>query len=197
MKALGWIVVLIIIISIMLLFFYEWAPPANETDARTSVLEDLKSHYGETAEFEILSINENIQNEGEKGKYFTIKARVTINPETACPERIHLYYNYPEQGFVTQPPDYITKNCEICLGQPICQLIFNEEAVIASHTIEGTEKIKQYITQYPNAKPKVNPPTNGQENWIVLWSSENADFYYIVEISRNAELINISTSFKE
>lgn len=197
MKTLGWIVVLVIIISISLLFFYDWVPPITEKDAQTSVLEDLNAKYGDMAEYEIISINENFPIEEGKGKYFTIKARVTLNPESPCPERIHLYYNYPEQGFVTQPPDYITKNCEICLGQPICQLIFNEEAIIASHTIKGTEIVEQYLTLYPGAKANVIPPTNGQENWIVKWDAENSDFYYTVEISRNAELMNISTNFKE
>ncbi len=197
MNSIGWIVVLIIIASLFLLFFYEWAPPATEGDARTSVLEDLNAKYDGNAEYEILSINENTPIEGEKGKYFTIKTRVTLNPESSCPERIHLYYNYPEQGFVTQPPDYITKDCEICIDQPTCQLIFNEEAIIASHIIKGTDDITQYLTQYLDAKATVSAPTTEQENWIVTWDSTSADFYYIVELTRNAELINISTNFKE
>ena len=197
MKILVWIVVLVIIMAFVLLFVYVQSPKTTEENAEIYVLEDLKAEYGEDANFEIISINENPSIEEGKGKYFTIKARVTLYPDSSCPERIHLYYNYPEQGFVTQPPDYITKNCKICIDQPTCQLIFNEEAIIASHTIEGTENVKQYITQYPNAKATVSAPTNGQDNWLVEWDSEEADFYYIVEISRNAELINISTSFKK
>ncbi|MCC7552308.1 hypothetical protein KO317_01420 [Candidatus Micrarchaeota archaeon] len=197
MNTIGWIVSLLIIISVCLLFLYNWTSPLTEKDAETSVLEDLKAKYGNTAEFEIISIAENQPIEEGKGKYYTLKARVTVNPTSPCPERIHLYYNYPEQGFVTQPPDYITKNCEICVGQSICYLIFNEEAIIASHTIEGTENVKQYLDQYLNAKSNVKSPTNSQDNWIVEWNSETADFYYIVELTRNAELINVSTNFKE
>ncbi len=197
MNTIGWIVALLILVSICLLFFYDWSAPITEKDAETSVLEDLEAKYGEDAELEIISIAENQPVEEGKGKYFTIKARVTLSPSSKCPERIHLYYNYPEQGFVTQPPDYITKNCEICVDQPMCYLIFNEEAIIASHTINGTENVKQYLNQYPNAKSTISAPTNGQDNWIVTWDSDTSEFYYVVELTRNAQLIDVISEFKD
>ena len=196
MKTIGWIIVLLIIVGLFLLFVYKWGPETTEENAISFVYDDLEAKYP-NAEYEILYINENATTTDGKGKYFTIKAGVVDNSDPMCPERIHLYYNYPEQGFVTQPPDYITKDCNICINQPTCQLIYDEEAIIASHILEGTEAVHQYLEQYSDARPTVTPPPTGENEWIVTWDSPEADFYYVVYVSRDAQLIDVISEFKE
>jgi len=149
-----------------------------EGDATQFVLEDLHSKYPE-ADIEIITIKETENEDGEK--YFEIKAKVTDNPESACPERMHIFYHYPVQNFVTRPPEVITSGCEVC-EEPECILVFPEEAVIASHTFEGTAAVHHYISIYPDAAYDV---VETAEGWRVIWNSEDADFYYIVDIMKN------------
>ena len=98
-----------------------------------------------------MSIKKMVNEHGQK--YFEVKAKVTENPETKCPGRKHIFYNYPAQNFVPQPPEVITSNCAVCV-QGICTIAFPEEAVIASHTFAGTEAVQDYLLDYlmSNAK---------------------------------------------
>ncbi|MEM4359299.1 MAG: hypothetical protein QXT45_02090 [Candidatus Bilamarchaeaceae archaeon] len=149
-----------------------------EGDATKFVLEDLRSRYP-NADIEIISTKELTNEFGNR--YFEIKAKVTKSPHTPCPERVHIFYNYPVQNFVPQPQEIITSNCTVCY-EPGCVLIFPEEAVIASHTFPGTELVSGYISNNPNTLHSVSETKVG---WRVVWDSPNASYYYVVEILKD------------
>ena len=187
MKIVFWSVILLIFIVIGLVLISWNKPMQDREQAINFVMDDLEDKYP-NADYEILSI---IKNKTNGREFYNIKARVTFGADTPCPERIHVYYNYPEQGFVVHPPDQVVYNCKYCINQPNCVILFNEEAIIASHTLNGTNKIEDYIDKY-NAKPTVSYDKSN-EIWKVTWysDSDETNEYYIVNIFTNNTLKNI------
>jgi hypothetical protein len=116
-----------------------------------------------------------------------VKAKVTEDAESPCPQRTHIFYNYPVQNFVPQPTEIITSNCAVCTVG-LCTIAFPEEAIIASHSFSGTSAIAEYLLDYPNAVPSVNEK---DESWEIVWNSETADYYYLVDIHRNGTVISL------
>lgn len=154
-----------------------------EGDASNYVLDDLRTNYP-SADIEIISINEMTNQNGEQ--YFEVKAKVTEQPDSPCPERMHIYYNYPVQNFVPQPKQVITSNCEVCT-EGICTLAFPEEAVIASHTFPGTEDVQNYISDCPASLSA----SENRDSWIVKWDSASCDYFYEVELSKSGEVLSL------
>ncbi len=171
------LIVLILFIAGFVKFVELFKTNIVGADASKFVLEDLRSKYP-NAEMEIMSINEKTNNAGEK--YFEIKVRVTEDAFTPCPKRMHIYYNYPVQNFVPQPTEYITKNCTVCT-EGTCTIAFPEEAIIASHTLAGTEEVRQFI------KDRTVYPTVSEENnlWRVIWDSPSSIYYYVVTVEKD------------
>ncbi len=161
----------------------------QEADASKFVLEDLYSKYP-GADIEIMVIKELYNDQDEK--YYEIKAKVTENHLTACPERMHIYYSYPVQNFITQPNEYITSGCKVCT-EGICTIAFPEEAIIASHTFHGTEAVHEYVTTQ-NAVPSVTEDNN---DWVVTWDSAMSTEYYIVTIGKNGNIESAEEIAKE
>ncbi len=155
-----------------------------EADASNFVLEDLADKYP-GASTEVMSIRQKHTDSGNA--YFEVKARVTADAESPCPERMHIYYNYPEQNFVPQPTEVITQNCEVCT-EGICTLAFPEEAVIASHTFAGTEAVRSYLSRYTTALPQT---TENKDSWSVMWDTPLALKYYVVELDKDGSLLGI------
>jgi len=160
-----------------------------EADASKFVMEDLHSRYS-GADIEIITIRE-LKNDADE-KYFEIKARVTKNYLTPCPERMHIYYNYPVQNFVAQPTEHITRNCEVC-AEGTCTIAFPEEAIIASHTFAGTEDVHAY-TEKEAVYPSVS---EGEEQWTVTWDSPVITEYYVVVVSKSGEIVSVEEIQKE
>jgi len=180
-------IVALAIIAVLLWNFMPKIGDITVESAKGFVLDDLKHKYA-NAEYEILSVQE--ENATTSGKQYTVKARVTLNPDSACPERIHLYYNYPAQGYVSQPPDFITKDCQICGGAAECTILYKEEAVIASHTKPGTENVNAFIQQY-GAAPTVSR-NDATGVWAVVWKSNAATYSYEVKIAGNSAVISVN-----
>ena len=179
------IILLLVVIGILAMAIQFFKPEIVEADARLFVLEDLKTKYP-GADVGIMTVSEKTNAAGSK--YFEVKARVTKNGDGPCPERSHIYYNYPAQNFIAQPPDVITKDCQVCT-EGTCTIAFAEEAIIASHTFEGTDIIQSYIGDNPNAIPYVD---KGRESWNVSWISQDAEMYYVAEIHINGAVLNVS-----
>ncbi|MDD5171844.1 MAG: hypothetical protein PHF60_02295 [Candidatus ainarchaeum sp.] len=178
------IILLLIVIAVLIKLVEFFQINIIEADASNFVREDLHSKYP-LADIEVMTITPKYNENG--AKYFEVKARVTEEAETACPERLHIFYNYPAQNFVPQPPEVITHNCVVC-AQGICTIAFPEEAIIASHTFEGTSEVNSYIQSNGNAIPTV---TEKPDSWEVMWDSETADHYYVVSIHRNGEILGV------
>ncbi len=174
------LLVLIVLLMAVVEFFKE---NKDSADAKTFILEDLKQKYP-GSDIEIITTKEKFNQNNER--YYEIKAKVTINQSMPCPQRIHIYYNYPEQNFVPQTPEYITPNCEVCKTQS-CNLIFPEEAIIASHTLSGTKDVQTYIKFYKNASATV---IENATTWTVVWDDNSSSYGYIVKILKNGSVIN-------
>lgn len=154
----------------------------EQADASKFVEEDLKINYP-NADVAIMAVTDKINSEGKR--YFEIKAKVTNDPDGICPERTHIYYNYPVQNFVPQTPDYITKNCEVC-KTGTCVLSFEEEAIIASHTLQGTERIREYISKFSEAHSSAKDSGDG---WVIRWNSVAASGMEIeIKLSKNGSV---------
>ncbi len=189
-KELTVLVVLVVLIILLVKVVEFFKVNVVEADASKFVLEDLYSKYP-GADIEILVIKEKLNE--ENAKYFEIKAKVTTGALTPCPERMHIYYNYPVQNFVPQPKEYITRNCQVCT-EGTCTLAFPEEAIIASHTFEGTEDVHRFVTEKESAYPLVAENNN---DWVVTWDSPVSAEYYVVIVGKDGELISAEEIMKE
>lgn len=181
------LLLLVIVVLVKAIEFFEIN--IVEADASKFVLEDLHSKYS-TADIAIMTITPKYNEMGSQ--YFEVKARVTEGADTQCPERSHIFYNYPVQNFVPQPPEVITSNCVVCT-EGICTVAFQEEAIIASHTLAGTDAIKSYLRANPNAVPTV---TEKSDSWLVTWDSATANSYYIVDLHRNGSMLSVTALSK-
>jgi len=192
-------ILLVAVIAIILVFATLVPKPVQETDARKFVLEDLWSKYPNADNISIISADVIVSNQSA-AKYFTIKARVTQGLYSPCPDRRHLYYNYPEQGFVKQPDELVVSNCVICRNQPTCILLFEEEAIVASHTMPGTSEVQAYLQAHTDAKPAFSlvPEYKGSKDvWLVAWDSESApDSYSVALLKSNASVVEVSKAIK-
>lgn len=164
------IIIGLVVIGIVALWYAANKPQqTTEYDARNFVLNDAKTRFPE-AEVSVLSVN-------YTGNSWKIKVKATTSPDSECPERVHLYYDYPSMKFETQPPEYITKNCQVCINAPDCVLIFPEEALIASHTFPGTSQTAAFLRQHPGATGTAEfMETYGQQArvWYIQWKGGGA-----------------------
>lgn len=180
--------VALIFIAITLYFVIDFLRSSSEkTNVEEFIIEDLKTKHPNAEIFEIISME--IKFNDEEEQYYFVKARVTEGISTPCPIRIHYYYNYPEQNFVTQPPEYITTSeCKVCKVLP-CTLVFEEEAIIASHTADGTEEIHEFISENKNVYPVV---IEEYKSWRVFWYDSKGLDGYEVLLSVHGEVEEIN-----
>jgi len=172
------IILLLIVLSVALLILLAPADKQySEEDVRAMVLEDLENKYP-NADYGILYVNKSTD-------AWYIKAKVTLAYESPCPERIHLVYTYPETKFVPESPKYIIKDCKMpcILGTEGCVILYEEQAVVASHTLQGSELVHSFIMQHPNAKHQVTKQGN---YWIVLWYDKDESI--TVNISETGDI---------
>ena len=93
------IVALLLVIAVLVKLVEFFQVNVVEGDASKFVLEDLRNKYP-TADIAIMTITSKTNDNNQR--YFEVKARVTQDPDTPCPERSHIFYNYPAQNFVPQ-----------------------------------------------------------------------------------------------
>jgi len=187
MKTVALIALLAIVAFAAVYFvFSKPAYPLSEEGARSFFLEDLKEKYPGADVREIVEILPAAASDGSM--YYQLKARVTNGIATPCPERMHVFYDYPPKNFVAQPPEYITRGCKVCLDSPTCILAFPEEAIIASHTYNGTGEVAAFVKGNSDAKADalfldVFEGTPGA--WKVSWSSATNPVSYEVVLSKS------------
>ncbi|MEW6721678.1 MAG: hypothetical protein AB1324_00285 [Candidatus Micrarchaeota archaeon] len=178
------ILALILIIAVLVKLIEFFQVNVVESDASNFVLEDLQNKYP-GADTEIMTIEQKTNPSG--AKYFEVKARVTEDPGGPCPERTHIFYNYPAQNFIPQLPEAITRNCAVCT-EGLCTIAFPEEAIIASHTFPGTADVSSYLRAYPSAVPTV---TELADSWMIKWDDKDADHYFVMEIHREGSVLEV------
>jgi len=179
------IILLLVVIALLVKLIEFFQVNVVEADASNFVLEDLRTNYP-AADIAIMTITPKYNERG--ARYFEVKARVTEDAETPCPRRSHIFYNYPVQNFVPQTPEVITTNCAVCT-EGICTIAFPEEAIIASHTFPGTEKVHSYLTSKPDAVPNVK---ENEDSWTVVWRSDASITYYIVKVHRDGTIMLVT-----
>ncbi len=184
------IIIGLVILIALLLFFFPKPGTYDLSDAKGFVIEDLRSKYYDQdpdADIEILTSSETPEN-------YLLRAKVTLWPNSPCPERIHETYDLSADNinnFVTKPEEYITTGCRVCVNEPRCILAFKEEAIIASHTIDGTGDIRNFLTRYSDATPTAQllEFESVPEAWVVEWFSEEAGKSYFIALSKNESKI--------
>ena len=182
------LIILLAIVAFAAVYFVFLTPAAkvSEQDAKSFFLEDLQEKYPAADVREVMEIIPATASDGSP--YFQLKARVTNGLDTPCPERMHVFYDYPPKNFVAQPPEYITRGCRVCLDTPQCILAFPEEAIIASHTYNGTEKVAAFVNGNSDAEAQATAlDTYGNFSgvWIVGWSSASSGKGYTVVLSKS------------
>lgn len=192
---------LVLLIALFILLTPKPQPKPDKVTVKQIILEDLHNKYP-NANVGILSIAK--KTNGNNETYYNIKSLVVLNYKTPCPERMSIYYNYPDQNFVPQPPEYITKNCKVCVNE-LCTILYPEEAVIASHTFSGTESVAQFLEKNPDAKHTVSKVAGGNGTlWLVNWTSEtqgigvqlydNGTIEYVTSLVNLTNLTNSSSN---
>ncbi len=182
------VIVLLLLIVLLVKAVGFFQPNVQPADAANFVLQDLAVKYP-TANISILETTPMVNSQGEK--YFEVKAKVTEGVYTPCPVREHIYYDYPVQNFVPQPPDIVTDNCTVCTTGT-CILNFPEEAIIASHTFPGTEQVSSFI----NASQAVPSTEDLGTQWLVKWDSVSSPYYYTVLLDKGGEVLNVTQTQK-
>jgi hypothetical protein len=183
------ILLMLLVIAVLVKVIEFFQVNVVEADASNFVKDDLRSKYA-GADIEIMTITTKYNEQG--GKYLELKARVTEDPYSPCPERSHIFYNYPTQNFVPQPAEVITDNCKVCT-EGICNLAFPEEAIIASHTFKGTEDVATYLRLHPDATPTVMEKT---DSWEVVWDSPSAESTYTATLKKDGTVVKVAGSSK-
>lgn len=185
------IIVLFLLILALLVIAGPFFKITNDlSDVKSFVIEDLKTTYP-NAEIEIISTKEKTNDNG--GQYYEIKAKVIEGQGTPCPKRTHIYYNYPEQNFVPKTPEHVTSNCKVSCTEGTCNIVFPEEAIIASHTITDTEDVHAYLVAHPDMKATATESASG---WIVTWVSSDGMSNIEVQLSKDGKVISVKQVFQ-
>ena len=183
------LIILLAIVAFAAIYFVFLAKPAyqvSEEGAKSFFLEDLKEKYPGADVREIMEILPATASDGSP--YYQLKARVTNGISTPCPERMHVFYDYPPKNFVAQQPEYITRGCKVCLDSPNCMLAFPEEAIIASHTYNGTVDVAAFVKGNSDASATALFLDNYEGTvgaWKVSWSSATNPVSYEVVLSKS------------
>ncbi len=174
------VAIILFILVIGLIYTKPWEKAGvSAEDAANYVKEDMRTKFPSAELIEVLATKE------EFGSY-KIQGRVSFDMGSPCPQRLHLYYDYPSSNFVTWTEN-ITRNCKVCEGLPQCVIAFEEEAVAASHTYTGGEKAQKYINDYSDALA-VNELLGefewSKDVWLVTWDAPSASMKVLVYLSK-------------
>ena len=192
------LIILLAIALLALLSFSQHFNQKSEGDARKAFNEDLARNYPDADSWSIYGITKI----GEGGdSYYLLKAWVSYNRSTPCPRLMEVDYYYPTQSYLRREQD-IVNNCRVCPGQPHCVILYAEEAIIASHTYAGGERVQAFIDTNPGVKPTAtllsswtDEAGNTQLNvWKVDWKGASSDFGLSVYVSQGENMILAVTS---
>lgn len=195
MKIEHYAILLLALLVVLLLVFPKAPANVSESDAKNWVLEDMRTKYPQASSLEIISVDQN-STTSAGAKSYSIKGAAVLDSNSLCPERYHLYYDYPKSNFVTWT-ETIVKNCAVCTGQAQCIIAFPEQAVIASHTFNGTARVSQFITTYPAAMPNATfyESFNGVQNvWLVKYTAPESSYSLLVLVSKvDGKIISVDS----
>jgi len=156
----------IIILFLVFFLFGCVTPPETEIQGiehDKTIIEDAKSKHptADIVEIESVDLMDGINVTSVRVSYYT---------DTICPERYRLRYRYPNFGYETGVPIEIVKNCEYKYT-PDSVITYEEQAIVAAHTLQGTEQVKAFVGNGDN----INVETNYYETtsvWEVIFNNE-------------------------
>nr|QBM01552.1 hypothetical protein [uncultured archaeon] len=190
MKKETWLLLLIIIATVSLFSFSRLFNESSPIDAKKFFMEDLESSYPHADVREIISI----ETAGDgRGTYYVLKARVSSNLSTPCPERVEVEYYYPTKNFL-KSDEQVVHGCNVCLDNPNCHISYPEEAIIASHTYEGTDEVTAFLRAYPQATPSPSllKKYDGQRDaWQVDWKAKDGPTMRVILSSFGTSALSV------
>ncbi|MCX8205949.1 MAG: hypothetical protein N3H30_01840 [Candidatus Micrarchaeota archaeon] len=132
-----------------------------------------------------------IEGHEEVGGTNITSVRVTFNYTSVCPVRMRLKYKYPDYGYETGVTSYIIRDCTYkCEGN--CIITGEEEAIVAAHTLSGSQEASQFIGDGTGIRAKAE---KAGDNWQVTFT--NADGKSLVVVVRAREPAIVSVSLPE
>ncbi|MFH1306081.1 MAG: hypothetical protein ABIH83_00285 [Candidatus Micrarchaeota archaeon] len=187
------LIFLVIVTVIALLYFSSLFNTTSEVDAKKFFMEDLEQSYPDADVREIIYINK--VGEGSDA-YYLLRARVSNYLSTPCPERIEVEYQYPARNFL-KTDEKVVSGCQVCIdNRPNCHISYPEEAIIASHTYEGTEAVQQFLDNYPSAIPSaslLDEYDGGKNIWKIRWTSKTTNTSMDIFISqKDNEVVDVA-----
>lgn len=180
------ILILLVFIAILSFFLFTrlFTYPSPE-DAKKFFEEDLTYTYPNADLKQIISIKK----VSDQSQDYLLKAWVSMNLYTPCPEKIEVEYSYPSRNFVGSATKLVY-GCSVCPSdKKNCYIIYPEEAIIASHTYPNTEAVRKFIKSYPNAKPIVIFHENYgayKHVWQVDWFAEETAISVFINQADNS-----------
>ncbi|MFN3909903.1 MAG: hypothetical protein ACK4J0_01555 [Candidatus Anstonellaceae archaeon] len=167
------ILLFLVLIAVLAFFlFTRLFTYASSEDAKKFFEEDLRYTYPNADVREIISI----EKVSDQNQDYVLKAWVSTNLSTPCPEKIEVQYSYPSRNFIGSATKLVY-GCVVCpTDKKNCHILYPEEAIIASHTYPQTEPVREFIKLFPKAKPQVKflEELDGYKNvWRVDWIEEN------------------------
>jgi hypothetical protein len=174
------------VISIMLIF--ATAQQGNKTarieqeSIENAIIEDASQRFRGADIIDIAYLTKRDNNE-------VVVLRVTYNYSSVCPKRQHVYYSYPEGRFIPSYPVEVITTCDLCKNNA-CTIAYEEEAIIASLNIKGTEAVRDFVI---TEKARPLPRKIGDDIWKVSWITQDqkrAD----VMFTNKGELLQVNLS---
>jgi len=130
-----------------------------------------------------------IEGTSQVGGINVTSVRVTFNYTSICPVRMRVNYKYPSFGYETGVPLYLVKDCAYrCMGE--CVITGEEEAIVAAHSIPGTELVKEFVGNGEGVKAKAVLLKN-DSIWRVSFLDEAGGLMLVNITSRNPEVRDI------
>lgn len=176
---------LLIILAAALLFAgcIQKPPQASDTlSYEKAIIEDATAKYPDADIVEI---------EGTEttGDINITNVRVTFNSTSVCPVRMRLRYKAPEFGYETGVQTYIVRDCRYTC-EANCVITGEEEAIVASHSLKGSESVSGFIGDGQGVSAKATYSVGGGE-WTVVLTKAGGEME--VKISaRNPEILSVN-----
>ncbi len=176
----------IIILFLMFFLFGCITTPEREfeeIDPEKTIIEDATNKHpnADIIEIESLDLMDGIN---------ITSVRVSYYVDTICPERYRLRYKYPEFGYETGIPIEIVKNCEYRYT-PDSIITYEEQAIVAAHTLMGSDEVNEFIGAGENIKVKTSFTSNTGVWKVTFENILTNETMYVSLQSKNPKILNI------
>ncbi|MEM3399844.1 MAG: hypothetical protein QXP42_03350 [Candidatus Micrarchaeia archaeon] len=183
------IVMFLVVVALVVFFTTSFKKHVlTKEEAERYVIEDLRAKFPNADKYGVISI------ENESGSW-KVEASVVHEAGSRCPKRTHVFYDYPRSGFALREEN-ITKGCRICVAEPLCIIVYPEEAIIASHTLPGSDRTVEFLGLHTDAVADAEFRSVYEHGgrkysnvWVVRWYSRSANMtHYVVIAKTNATI---------